>query len=81
MEDRRIANIYKDRDGWWMELNTGWAFDPAEKPYGGQHTTSERTKRELMKWRKQIKPCHCVSCSEPYTTVVNAEGLLESTER
>jgi hypothetical protein len=62
LKDPRVDMVYKDQDGWWMELKTGWAFDPADPPYGGCHTISEDTLRELKSHLDLVYPCACACC-------------------
>lgn len=61
--DERVEKVWKDPpDGWWMTLKDGFAFEPTEPPYSGQHTTSELRISELAKWLKNIQPCQCANC-------------------
>ncbi len=61
--DERVSEVWKDPpDGWWMSLKTGYAFEPEEPPYAGQHTASELRISELAKWKARIQPCRCASC-------------------
>lgn len=62
IKDPRVELVYRDVDGWWMELKAGWAFDPAEPPYGGAHTISEDTLKELKKHLPLVLPCRCADC-------------------
>jgi hypothetical protein len=61
--DDRVSDLYKDPpDGWWMSLKAGYAFEPSEPPYSGQHTTSELRVSDLAKWLRNIQRCECASC-------------------
>ncbi len=61
--DERVSEVWKDPpDGWWMTVKDGFAFETAEPPYSGQHTTSELTISDLAKWLKRIQPCRCANC-------------------
>ena len=61
-KDKRVSLVYKDCDGWWLELKDGWAFDPASPPYGGCHTVSEDTLTELVGHLAEIQKCECAPC-------------------
>jgi hypothetical protein len=64
-KDKRIANEYRDSDGYWIEMADGWCDD------SGAHGIVEDTKRAAYdKLRSVARPCRCAECAERMRKVV-----------
>lgn len=59
--DPRVDEIYKDEDGIWMYLTTGFESDPKSSC----HTLHEYTVSELIKSARYICRCDCADCTAP----------------
>ena len=55
--DARIESEYKDSDGYWINLKSGWIL-PGEWTHG----IVENTKRQAHRKLRQVVPCDCAEC-------------------
>lgn len=56
-QDKRIEQAYKDSDGYWFVLNSGYINSE-----NGTHGAREDTVKALKNQIKYIKPCNCRDC-------------------
>jgi hypothetical protein len=59
--DPRVRDAYRDSDGWWIELRSGWrnAYD---EPIGALHGIHEDTLRAALDRMPYVAPCDCADC-------------------
>lgn len=57
---QRIAAEWRDEDGYWVELKSGWqdTYNPT------CHTITENTKAEAHDKAKDSVPCDCRCCRQ-----------------
>jgi hypothetical protein len=60
--DPRVAQVYRDSDGWWCDMADGWrnGFD---EPRGALHGIHEDRLRDILRqdvWRRQLRLRPCV---------------------
>lgn len=55
--DDRIAEMYKDVDGWWIYLKRGWIVQDE-----GTHGIVEDRKRDALDKMSLVVPCECAEC-------------------
>lgn len=55
--DKRIALIYRDTDGWWIELKPGFVVSDE-----GTHGIVEDRKRDALAKMELVVPCECDEC-------------------
>jgi len=51
----KIADIYRDSDGLWLNLQYGWQS-------GGAHCVHEATAREVISAFRSVAACNCREC-------------------
>ncbi len=56
--DKRIQKIYKDIDGWWIELKPGFIVRDE-----GTHGIIEDTKKAALSKMTLVVACDCAECS------------------
>jgi hypothetical protein len=66
----RIQEQWKDEDGYWIALKSGWGVlgDP------GFHTIHEDTKKEAMSIAADSIPCDCRDCLADKSLRADAES-------
>lgn len=73
---KQIEHEYKDEDGYWIELASGWK-DPGD-PVGTLHTIHTDTKAEGRREARKALPCDCDDCREKKVTKFKVEVLADS---
>jgi len=62
--DSRIAKQYRDDDGYWIHLVTGFA-DKGNDPLQPTHVIVESTKRDAVARMSDVDVCKCHECIGP----------------
>ena len=64
--DKRIGKIYRDSDGWWIELKPGFIVRGE-----WTHGIVEDTKRAALDKMYLVEPCQCDECRSLVTQTKN----------
>jgi hypothetical protein len=59
MNDTRINHMYRDTDGWWIELVPGFVVSDE-----GTHGIVEDSKRAALAKMAMVVPCNCNECRQ-----------------
>lgn len=64
LNDKRIQNIERDVDGWWVYLKPGFVVSDE-----GTHAIVEDTKRAALNKMDLVEPCACAECRRLLSTL------------
>lgn len=54
----KVSGFYRDPDGWWLELKSGWQAES----HSEVHVVHADTAREIVEDFSSVVPCACVDC-------------------
>jgi len=72
--DPRVASAYRDSDGVWIELESGWG-NFYDEPRGGLHGIHETSVRAALRALRGARPCDCADCVEGLHKTAQATAL------
>jgi hypothetical protein len=58
-QDPRVADAFRDSDGYWVWMRPGWTADPRDA-----HDIHEDTIRAVLARFRGVQPCACDGCRE-----------------